>query len=553
MGNRIFNRLTIRWALLSFLIMGVIVPVVIFASIFTNNLNNHLQAIEYESAQLTIANNVHQLESVVESVSYTAAYICTNDEVISYLNTMAAAPGSADAVFARENLIKYIRNLSNATMYALNPDISVITRGGSVTGFERINKISGVEDFFNNQSFLQNQAVWYDVLNPGVTGDLNATWPIFGKGRIIALLQIKIPQRFFWDKMTNHPLLQYRQEIFNNETLICINNSSINIEPENAAVFEEPIKSWGMKLVVTVPRQILSDEVNKQNIVFLSYFVILILFLFVMINIVSDYMGVPINFLTKQMQKLQKGDFSISPAPFSFKDINLLSENLNEVSQRISSLMNTASEQAALKEKMHYEALMAQINPHFLYNTLNSIKWISTINGNSLAADMLSKLGGILHYSFGKKGDFIALKEELHFLDDYVALMQVRYGNNITYITEVPDELLDCQILRFCLQPIVENAIMHGNFSFSKGRIAVSAIRKENLLILSIEDNGVGMSQEAAEQLLSKKNESVNSTGIGIWNIQQRIRILFGDPYGLKIRSGPNQGCRVDITLPYKI
>ncbi len=553
MRDRFLGRLTIRWALLLFFTIGVIIPVVIFSYLFTGNLNRILRGIESESAELAITSNVHQLETVVESISYTAAYISSSSDVLSYLNTMADAPESADAIFARERLMAYIRNLTNATMYSLNPEVSVITRTGRVVGFEKVEQLSSIPDVFTNKLLDENRAVWYNVLKPETTGNLEATWPIRGLDQqIIALLHIKVPQKWFWEKMTNHPFLQYKQEIYNRDTLICVNNSYVITNPNKATVFEEQIKTWGMKLVVTVPTNVLNARVNNQQTMFLGYFVMLILILFLIINAISNYMGVPINILLGQMHKLQKADFSLTPAPNSFKEINLLSENLNEVSECIYVLMDTASKQAAMKENMRFEALMAQINPHFLNNTLNSIKWISSINGNNLAADMLSRLGNILHYSFSKSGDFIALKEELHILDDYVALMQVRYGNTITYITDVPEELLSCQIPRFCLQPILENAIMHGNFAFSKGLITVSAVRQNDRLIVSVKDNGAGMNQQDADQLTVTKTESVHSTGIGIWNIQERIKLLFGNNYGLKITSSPDQGCLVDMTLPYK-
>ncbi len=549
--NKIIKRLTIRWALLCFLIIGVIIPVVIFTSFFTNNLNKYLNSIEYDSAQLTIANNVDQLESIIESISYTAAYICNDDNIISYLNTMAASPHSADAVFARENLIKDIRNLSNATMYSLNPDISVITRSGNIIGFEKIDQLEDTANVFNQFNKRVNHAVWHNVFNPRLSGDIEAIWPIWNKNEAIALLHIKVPEKYFWKKMTNHPLLQYKQEVYNGDKLISVINNDLDIPPDKAAVFKSPIKTWNMTLVVTVPNDILKNKVKQQNTYYLSYFLILIFFLYLVIHLISDYMGNPMKILLAQMHKLQNGDFSLSPAPNSFKEINSLSNNLNVVSQRINGLMKEASEQAAMKEKMRFDALMAQINPHFLYNTLNSIKWISTINGNTLAAEMIGRLGKILHYSFGKQDDFVEIKEELQFLEDYVALMQIRYGNNIAYDVQVPEELLSCRILRFCLQPIVENAIMHGNFSYSQGKILVSAERCKNNLILSVIDNGEGMTQEVAENILDKKIENSNSTGIGIWNIQQRINLLFGEKYGLKITSKPNQGCRVDITLPY--
>ena len=234
----------------------------------------------------------------------------------------------------------------------------------------------------------------------------------------------------------------------------------------------------------------------------------------------------------------------------SYQEIHSLSENLNELALRIDGLVEKAAQEAKQKEQIYYETLMAQINPHFLYNTLNGIKWMAVINGNSAVADMLIKLGNNLRYSFDHKSTYITVEKELAFLKDYFALLQMRFGSGIIFLTDIPQELLYEPIPRFCIQPFIENAMSHGFEGMSEGEIILSAAQENDTLVFRVQDNGAGMEPEKAQALLQGQGESATSTGLGVWNVQQRIQLLYGPRFGLEIQSRPGQGCTVTIRLP---
>lgn len=551
MLKHILSRLTIKKALLIFLFLGVISPIVIFSFFFTENLNNHLLTIEKESAQLTIRNNAQQLESAVESISYTAAYISTNSDIIDYVVTMTRDPHSAEAAFSREYLLKIIRSISNATLYSLNPDISVILPNGSVIGLEYNYQLDDTSAIFDESFWQDLHCVWYNVLDSEISGDLESTWAIGSHNKIVALLKIRIPSNDLWDRLSSHPMLQYRQDIINRDTIICTKNYADSLVGTDLSVLEAPIKNWGMTLRVTVPTAVLTERLNNQKTLFAICFAVLIIFLLIVVNIITRFITVPIQKVVDQMNRLQLGDFSVCKPTNSYEDINLLSDTLNEVSMCINGLMKTASEQATLKESMHYEALMAQINPHFLYNTLNSIRWLATINGSTSVADMLTKLGGTLHYSFGTKIKDISLKDEIAFLNDYIFLMQMRYGNAIIFHADINDPLLSAKIPRFCIQPLIENSITHGIFNTAAGKIELNAVTvNDKILVITLSDNGVGMTQEKADSLLISDKNIQNTNGIGVCNVHKRLKLLFGNAYGLSIVSQPDSGCSIKITLP---
>ncbi len=209
----------------------------------------------------------------------------------------------------------------------------------------------------------------------------------------------------------------------------------------------------------------------------------------------------------------------------------------------IDELIKDVREESRLREKLYYESLMAQINPHFLYNSLNSIKWISTLNGNTLAADMLGKLGNILHYSFDSNQYSISVGKEIAFLNDYVAMLQLRYGNSIDFSVDIDPSLCSATIPRFCLQPLIENAFMHGLFSRPDGRITLCAAVEGNQLTLTVADDGVGMDEQTAALALSGDHgRKISGTGIGLPNVHNRIQLLYGASLWIAHRQQTRRG-----------
>ncbi|MEL7603050.1 MAG: histidine kinase, partial [Bacillota bacterium] len=281
-------------------------------------------------------------------------------------------------------------------------------------------------------------------------------------------------------------------------------------------------------------------------------FLALSAFLLVIIGVLSNYITQPLLLAARQLKDIREGDYSVAGAKSWIREIAEIRGNLNDVAVHIDELIKDVREESRLREKLYYESLMAQINPHFLYNSLNSIKWISTLNGNTLAADMLGKLGNILHYSFDSNQYSISVDKEIAFLNDYVAMLQLRYGNSIDFSVDIDPSLYSATIPRFCLQPLIENAFMHGLFSRPDGRITLSAAVEGDQLTLTVADDGVGMDEQTAALALSDDpGRKISGTGIGLPNVHNRIQLLYGSRYGLRIDSKPGEGCRIDVVLPF--
>ena len=200
--------------------------------------------------------------------------------------------------------------------------------------------------------------------------------------------------------------------------------------------------------------------------------------------------------------------------------------------------------------------LQLQINPHFLYNTLETISSLAAIKQVFVVCDMCQKLGDIFRYSLGKNyGEYVTLEQELEHTKNYIFIQKIRLGDRLEVFYDIevfPDQ---CKILRFILRPIVENAILHGLGNITgKGTLEISAFEQKDMLILKVMDDGIGMDEEKVESL----NIYINSNGhkedtkksIGIRNVNQRIKLACGENYGITIESRPYRGSSFTIRLP---
>jgi two-component system sensor histidine kinase YesM len=206
---------------------------------------------------------------------------------------------------------------------------------------------------------------------------------------------------------------------------------------------------------------------------------------------------------------------------------------------------------------MEFKMLASQINPHFLYNTLESIRMKALTEGNRDVSNAIKLLGKSMHYVLENTGtSSTTLKKELDYISIYLSIQKFRFNDRVNYTLTVPEDmdLEEYQILPLLLQPIVENAILHGLEETEKGGlISIEVTAKDDeLLIINIYDNGLGMAEEEVITLTDsfKQRKKQSASNIGLYNINQRIRLFYGDAYGMTIKSQPYEGTLVSLTLP---
>ena len=224
------------------------------------------------------------------------------------------------------------------------------------------------------------------------------------------------------------------------------------------------------------------------------------------------------------------------------------------MSEHINDLIETRIQGEKEKKDLEIQMLQAQINPHFLYNTLDSIKWIATMQHNSGIVQVVTALSALLKNMAKGFNEKVTLGQELDFLDNYVTIEKIRYIELFDLEIQVDDPMLyQAGIIKLTLQPLVENAIFSGiEPSGNPGLIKIHAYSRQDVLYITITDNGVGISEEGIQELLSDTSRVGRHymSGIGLSNVDRRLKLVYGEEYGLTIESRPGQYTTVTIALP---
>lgn len=217
----------------------------------------------------------------------------------------------------------------------------------------------------------------------------------------------------------------------------------------------------------------------------------------------------------------------------------------------MNSLMDNIVKEQELKRKTELDALQAQINPHFLYNTLDSIVWMVEGERYEGAVTMVTALARFFRISLSKGKNVISLKDELEHVSNYLTIQNIRYKNKFSYRIQAEDDVLDLACIKLVVQPLVENAIYHGmEYMDGDGEIDIKAYSENDEAIIEVKDNGLGMTEDIVESLLEKVHASKKGSGVGLRNVNERIKLYFGPTYGLEINSEPDEGTSIKIHIP---
>ncbi len=242
-------------------------------------------------------------------------------------------------------------------------------------------------------------------------------------------------------------------------------------------------------------------------------------------------------------------------------------DNINSITLRVRKILQREYNSRILRTQAEISALQSQISPHFLYNTLDSIRGQALTQGSYEVANLIKSLSNIFKYSINRSTNIVTLGDELRHIDNYLTIQQYRFNNKFRVVKNIDesDNLTDCQIPKLTIQPIVENAIFHGLEKKSdKGMIEIRGYATQTRLIIEVEDDGVGMDEKTLQnlnrqfasnsgQIEPADNSSERGSSIALVNVNQRIKLLYGQKYGLKIFSTINEGTTVQIVLPYNL
>ncbi|AEY67092.1 HAMP domain-containing protein,histidine kinase [Clostridium sp. BNL1100] len=315
------------------------------------------------------------------------------------------------------------------------------------------------------------------------------------------------------------------------------------------------VKDWDWYVVGTLP---ISYLLRDNNVMLLAIFIIVIITFIVGIFIsygFSKHLFKPFDELIYRMSRVSTGDMETRISlPTYGPDFQQVSQGFNIMVEHIDELMKKIYEEQRQLKEIEFKALQSQINPHFLYNTLESIHWQALLCGHHEISTMVKALAGFYRISLSKGEAIIPLKNEAEHVDNYMTIQEIRYKEKMESYIDIPEEFYDVKIPKMTLQPLVENAIYHGlRGREAKGFIKITAERDGDDIIVKTIDNGTGMTLEQISKLNQTLEDNDSSVGYGVRNVHQRIKLFLGSPYGLYYESNEYGGVTVNVRLRSEI
>lgn len=280
-------------------------------------------------------------------------------------------------------------------------------------------------------------------------------------------------------------------------------------------------------------------------------------------SIVSQTISSPLKKLIREMRQVEVGNFRGMVNVSSYQEINILVASFNRMVRRIEELIERVKLSSVSEKNAELHALQSQVNPHFLYNTLDMIYWMLDEEGNEQLGELVLSLSSMFRYSSQwEDGAEVSLREELEQIGHYLKIISIRLEGRLQIITEIDERWLDIRVPKMTVQPVIENAVKHGLESLGRQGILKVYTREEgSVLRLIVEDNGNGMNEEQLETLQGSLNgdnpgpgpKESGKSGIGLQNLHRRLQFMFGECYGLQIQSFPGEGTQVAIVLPISV
>ncbi len=325
---------------------------------------------------------------------------------------------------------------------------------------------------------------------------------------------------------------------------------------ESRNVSVKSVGYTGWKLLSVTPEKGLSLSNLKMRL-FVAIVAAAFLFVLVMINaFISSRITNPIQELEKSVNAIEAGELDTEVYTGGSYEIEHLGRSIGDMAKRIKALMQDIVTEHESKRKSEFDILQSQINPHFLYNTLDIIVWMIENERKQEAVKVVTALARFFRISLSKGKSIITVRDELEHVRNYLTIQQMRFKNKFIYEIEAGEDVMDLACLKLMLQPLVENAIYHGmEFMDGDGEIHVRVKKEQGELWLEVCDNGLGMTAEQVGNILSEKPQasSRRGSGIGVKNVNERIRLYFGEAYGLVIESEPDEGTVIRCHLPAEI
>ena len=451
--------------------------------------------------------------------------------------------------------------------------------------------IEHLDELYSRAKVPRGKPVWYISYKDGKVKGLYITKIIYDNNDIkkeIGLLVFKVNEQYLTEVLNNY-MTNTKQnvslygsdgrEVFSYEPLDIgykdqISNlagsdtgeKEIRVGNDTIYLLSDIIMPDDWKLVMSISSNVLLKDVrNIARLILVLCAATLPICLLLAEFLYSDIIK-PVNLLMKRMHQVEKGDIGVTIENKREDEFGYMNMTFNRMSLQIKNLIDTVYKNQIATKDAEIKALQAQINPHFLYNTLDSINWKAKMNGIEEISEMVSALSSIIEANLNRSNEkYITLDKEVEYINNYYLLLKKRFGKKINMETEIEEDTLACMIPKLIVQPIVENAVYHGiEMKVGNGTIRLKTRRNGDRLYIDVIDDGAGIDEDTLCALNKSLEETAYeadaageaavdlpvSSSIGIINVHKRIRLLYGDGYGLNITSRASEGTRVSICLP---
>lgn len=395
-------------------------------------------------------------------------------------------------------------------------DFKTIKPIGTIVMYFRENNLSNM--LYDQDLTIKGEIKVIDSQGNVISGIKSEETPI----RDIGLME-KIDNNTFFDKQTNYYYTYYISDYTNWTYLYRVPQSGLFHSIDT-------IRNWVM--------------------VFAFTFMIVAI---VSANAIANNISKRIIRIVREMKQAELNKLSVNVSSDGNDELTYLAHSFNQMMQQLREMIIKETELHRMQHELEMRALQAEINPHFLYNTLEAINWMGRKNNMNEICEMTSMLADIMRYSIDKRKGLVKLSQEVEHIKKYLGIQKIRFRDNLSVFIDLPKSIMDTNIPKLTLQPIVENAIIHGLADkLEPGIIRMTGEVNNCVITLHIEDNGCGMNDELIHQMLFQQN-TAKGKSIGLTNVNKRIQLFFGDRYGLDIFSVAGKGTRVTVRLPLQI
>ena len=337
------------------------------------------------------------------------------------------------------------------------------------------------------------------------------------------------------------------------EVLEAENGSFVVKEKDDSKVytFRRSEKTGWTVVGVSYLSELMKNRESMQNAYFLSG-LILFAAAILLASLISGEISRPLKQLQQSMKEVEKGNFDVEKIVIDAdNEISDLGTTFRIMTERIRKLMDENVREQKEKRKSELNALQSQINPHFLYNTLDSIIWMAESGKNQEVVLMTSSLARLLRQSISNEDEIVTIEQEISYTKSYLTIQKMRYKDQLEFEIDVQPESLHMPIVKLVIQPLVENAIYHGiKYARNKGMLMISVRIRREKLVITIADNGPGMEPEVVKHILEKPDRGGKTGKVGVYNVHNRLQLYYGSQYGLSYESAPGAGTMVFVTIP---